>query len=139
MVPSEGGSRLYKVEATALDVEGVGMVSLTVGNLNVFTIQNLDPELREIIQTKAKESYLDLILDISQVQVIDSSGIGALVALHGFAKQKGLTLHRCGADPKVAGILRIMKIHRVVRMHASRDSALKACAGDGEGRDSDAI
>ena len=69
------------------------MVTLTEGNLNHFTITTVDPEIREVIQIKAKESYQDLILDISQVEIIDSAGVGALVALSGYAKQSGLTLH----------------------------------------------
>lgn len=128
MVPSEGSSRVYEVEITSLDVEGVCMVTLTVDNLNHFTIQTVDPELREVIQIKAKESYQNLILDISKVEIIDSAGVGAFVALRGFAQKNGLTLHLCAADPKVARILRMMQIHKVLPFHVSKEAALKACS-----------
>jgi len=128
MAPSQKGSRVFQAEVTALDVEGVTLVHLTEANLNHFTIQTVSPTLREVIQAKTKESYQDLILDISQVEIIDSAGVGSLVALNGFAKQNGLALHLCGADPKVARILRIMQIHRVMPFHTSKEVALKACA-----------
>lgn len=132
MVPENGESRVLEEEATTLGVAGAAMVTLTEGNLNHFTIQAVSPELRAIILAKAAESCQHLILDISEVKIIDSSGVGALVAMHGFAKQNGMTLHLCGADPKVARILRIMQLHRVMSMHATKDSALQACAEGGD-------
>ncbi|MHC5062558.1 MAG: STAS domain-containing protein [Planctomycetota bacterium] len=120
-------SKAYEVQVTDLDVQGVACVCLTESNLNHFSMQAIDPDIRQIIAIKAGESYSDMIIDISKVEIVDSSGVGLFVSLHNMAGQLGVKLHICGADPKVARIMRIMQLHRVIPFHASMEAAMKAC------------
>jgi anti-sigma B factor antagonist len=68
-----------------------------------------------------------VILDLSAVDFVDSSGLGAIVAA---MKQLGGTrrLELAGLTPAVAKVFRLTRMDTVFRLHASLDDALAAPA-----------
>lgn len=66
-----------------------------------------------------------LVLDLGQVKMIDSSGLGALVSVLKSLNGKG-AIHVAAANPSVLGVFKLTRLDRVFPMHESVDAALAA-------------
>lgn len=75
-------------------------------------LQNLKPDLA----TMAGERNSILILDLSQVEYADSSGIGVLLYLDGVAQEAGSVLRIAGATRRVQEILHITHTDKILKM-----------------------
>lgn len=52
-------------------------------------------------------------VDLSQTAVVDSSGLGALVALHKTASSRGGALRLLNPNPAILQILELTRMHRI--------------------------
>ncbi len=66
------------------------------------------------------------VLDLSQVQYIDSGGLGALVAVLTSARAAGGDLRLTGMNERVARVLKTTRLDRVFRTHSSVEVAVNA-------------
>lgn len=82
-------------------VEGVKVIHVG-GELDVYTA----PELKEIL-AEAVEGRDRFVLDLSQVQFIDSTGLGVLVASQKQAQASSSDFHLVLDDPYLLKIFRI--------------------------------
>jgi|SRR5579859_1209861 len=67
-----------------------------------------------------------IVLDLSQVQYIDSGGLGALVAVLTSARAAGGDLRLTGMNERVSRVLKITRLDRVFRTHSSVELAVNA-------------
>ena len=67
-----------------------------------------------------------VILDLSDIQFIDSSGIGALVRLHASAKAGSSILKFCSPSPFVLQVLHFTHLHRIFEIHESEADAVSS-------------
>jgi anti-sigma B factor antagonist len=65
-----------------------------------------------------------LVLDLTEVEFVDSSGLGALVGAHQRASLQGSTLILAGLHPRVAKVLRITKLNKVFSVADSVEEAM---------------
>lgn len=99
------------------------------GNLLVITVG--EPRIDAAIAIKFKEKVRELtgdspervLLDMGQVEFLDSSGLGALVAA---MKQLGAgrALELAQLSPAVQKVFRLTRMDSVFRVHASVDDAV---------------
>ncbi len=84
------------------------------------------PDLKETIILKIAEGHSKMILDLSKVTDIDSSGLGAL--LFGKRQANGIEgeLKLVGASESVQNMIRIAQLSRVFEIHNSIEEALAA-------------
>jgi anti-sigma B factor antagonist len=68
-----------------------------------------------------------IILDLSQVVFIDSSGLGAILSILK-RMPKGTDLVICGATEPVMSMFKLTRLDRVLTMRATVDEALNALA-----------
>ena len=66
------------------------------------------------------------VLDLSQVQYIDSGGLGALVAVLTSARAAGGDLRLTGMNERVSRVLKTTRLDRVFRTHSSVELAVNA-------------
>ncbi|MEW5976628.1 MAG: STAS domain-containing protein [Acidobacteriota bacterium] len=88
--------------------------SMDTGALTYF---DQVPQFRQVPQ--------DVILDLSQVDFMDSAGLGALVALIRKHKEAGRRCMLAAPSPLVARILKLTAIHVLTPVVASLDEALR--------------
>ncbi|MBY0514887.1 MAG: STAS domain-containing protein, partial [Gemmataceae bacterium] len=69
-----------------------------------------------------------LVLDLSRVQFVDSSGCGALIAGNRKFHEAGGELRLCNPTTAVKTVLVIARLNRVLNLHDSREHALAAFA-----------
>jgi anti-anti-sigma factor len=68
----------------------------------------------------------NVLLDLHQVDFMDSTGIGALVALQRQVKTMGGELMLCSPSKSVETIFRLMRFQRIMKVFPSREEAMAA-------------
>jgi anti-sigma B factor antagonist len=102
---------------------GVSVVSL-VGELDLSTIPSVESRLFDQLRTQS-----GVIVDLTGLSFIDSSGIGLLIkAFHATDEER--TLHTVIAEgSQVERVLRLVGIHRELPVVSERSRALEALNG----------
>jgi anti-sigma B factor antagonist len=72
------------------------------------------PELRSMIDTLVSEKRLSITVDLSALRLIDSSGVGAIVALYKRAKAQGGRVTVTGLRDQPLAIFRLLRLDRVL-------------------------
>jgi anti-sigma B factor antagonist len=84
------------------------------------------PAFRDFVSKTVSGRRPTLVVDLSNVEFMDSSGLGALVAGLKATRQAGGDLRIAAPNPQVEMVLQLTKLDRVLRPHASVDGAVDA-------------
>ncbi len=82
------------------------------------------PELRSSIKNELKPGMNRMIIDLSEVQYMDSSGLATLVEAMRLAKKDSITLHLASMTEKVRAIFEIARLDAFFSIKDSREEAL---------------
>jgi anti-sigma B factor antagonist len=83
-------------------------------------------ELVNVVSELAKEKKLDLLINLSSVKWISSTGLGFLVsAISRFAKEGG-TLKLCHPNDRVLGILQVTRLNMIFDVFPNEEEALRS-------------
>jgi anti-sigma B factor antagonist len=58
----------------------------------------------------------ELVVDMSRVEALDAVGLGVLMGAHRLATSSGRSLVLTDCPPRIARLLRAIRLHRVLRM-----------------------
>jgi anti-sigma B factor antagonist len=94
-------SRIDNGDATVLKVEGV---------LDAVTA----PDARPIVDQVINDQRIDVTVDVSQLRLIDSSGVGVIVSLYKRAKSYGGTVKVSGLKNQPLTIFKLLRLDRVL-------------------------
>jgi anti-sigma B factor antagonist len=83
------------------------------------------PDARKQI-LQCLDSGRSLLVDLSAVTYIDSSGIASLVEGFQSAKKRGLKFGLVGVSPAAMGVLQLARLDMVFPIHASAEERLRA-------------
>jgi anti-sigma B factor antagonist len=100
-----------------LDVSG----RITLGEGNVM--------LREIVRDLADKGTTRIVLNLSEVTYIDSSGVGELVRTHTTVQNKGGQLKLANLNNRVHELLEMTRLSAVFDIHKDEASALTSFRG----------
>jgi anti-anti-sigma factor len=67
-----------------------------------------------------------MVIDLAEVTLLASMGLGMLVTMHKEAAANGGKLAICGLRPEIQQLLKITHLERVLKIHDDRVAALKA-------------
>jgi anti-sigma B factor antagonist len=111
---------MIKTEITANSVTLIApkMSNLTAANANGF---------RQKVLELVDVGHNLLVIDLTEVSAVDSSGIGALLGLLKRIGHRG-ELALCGLSEGVMQSFRITRMDRVFRIHADSHRAIQAMA-----------
>lgn len=82
--------------------------------------------LREKVKSLIAAGNKKLILNMSNVTLIDSSGLGALVAAHSTAKSGGASLRLCNLGTKFNELLQITKLLTIFEVCSTEADAVRS-------------
>ena len=82
--------------------------------------------LREKVKSLLGQGKKKLILDLKNVTGIDSSGLGALVAVHSSAKSDGATLRLCNLGSRTNELLQMTRLLTVFEVSNSEAEAVSS-------------
>ena len=104
----------------------IGQVAVVApeGRLDAATA----PNLKDLLKGLVARGESRIVLDMSGVDFVDSSGLGVLVASLKTAESAGGDLRLASMSPGVRGIFELIKLHLVFRIFDDREGALKSWA-----------
>ena len=105
-------------DVAVLDISG----RITLGEGNIV--------LRDIIRELADKGNKKIVLNLGEVQYIDSSGIGELVKTHTTIRNQGGQLRLVNLNKRVDDLLQMTKLSAVFDIERDEASAIKSLRGD---------
>ena len=99
--------------------DGVAVLCLD-GRLNMVSA----PQLKDAVARTVQHGRTKVVVDLSAVGFMDSSGLGALIAGLKRARQDGGDLRLAGVTQQVSTVLALTNLDRVLRAHPSVQEAL---------------
>ncbi|MCU0571706.1 MAG: STAS domain-containing protein [Syntrophobacteraceae bacterium] len=78
------------------------------GALTVALAQELRSQIRNVLS----EGVSHVVFDLSGTEVVDSSGIGLLIATHNSLKKTGGSLRVVGVSPEIKNLFKAMRLDR---------------------------
>ncbi|MGR7001300.1 STAS domain-containing protein [Yinghuangia aomiensis] len=85
------------------------------GALDVHTAA----DVRQRVHTAVDRGAGDFVLDVSEVEILDATGLGLLVAIHRRAGRRERRFVLRGVTPPVHRILVITKLHRILALEGA--------------------
>ncbi|BBK35917.1 hypothetical protein STAQ_09950 [Allostella sp. ATCC 35155] len=84
------------------------------GEIDPMQMSDIRPRLERL----ANEATGDVLVDLSQTELLDSSGIGALVFLYKRLAARGCRLMLAGVGGQPLDLLRMLRLDRIIPMQA---------------------
>jgi len=100
--------------------QGEALIYKLRGSLDLAT----SPSVRAALVEAASEGRHDIIVDLTQLEFIDSTGLGALIGAHRRALEHGGKVRLVVADGPIARLLNITGLIRVFPVYHTLDDAL---------------
>ena len=105
------------------DHDGVAVVSVS-GEVDVYTA----PQLRSALDEQISVGRTRLVVDMSEVGFVDSTGLGVLVGRLKLVRAHGGWLRLVCTDERTLRVFNITGLDKVFSIHETVDSALEAPA-----------
>lgn len=122
---ANGNPLTVRIEPAA---DGAAVIAL-VGELDLSTIPRVESRLFRMV------SRGPVVLDLSRLSFIDSSGIGVLIQAFRSTDGSGRMHTVIATGTQVERVLRLAGIDRALPIFLDREAALEAFPGDGGPRD----
>lgn len=112
-----------------IQIRQAGKISLVEvgGRLTSFEGQ----AFREAIQQLLRAGNIDIVLNLTALEYLDSSGIGELVRNYLAVVKKGGAMKVVGLAPKVDEVLKITQLYQVFPEFPDEESALESFPDSG--------
>ena len=102
------------------EVDGVTVLGLS----GRITLGEGSVQLRDAIRDLISEGQKGILLDLGDVNYIDSSGLGELVSAYTTARNQGATLKLLKLTKKVHDLLQLTKLYTVFDIYDDEASAI---------------
>ncbi|HEY4959275.1 MAG TPA: STAS domain-containing protein [Terriglobales bacterium] len=103
-------------------VDGVAIVDIS-GQLR---LGDATGKLRDVVQQLARDGYHKILLNLSGVVHIDSSGIGELMTTYTSLRNQGGELKLMNLTKNVRNLLQVTRLYTVFDVHEDQATALKS-------------
>jgi anti-sigma B factor antagonist len=109
------------MELTVEKVADVTVVEIPVDELDASNSGELKHDIAPIIEANNK-----LVIDLSRLRFVDSSGLGALLSCLRQLTAKGGDLKLYGMQKQVRAVFELVRMHRIFNIYATREEAVQA-------------
>jgi anti-sigma B factor antagonist len=110
------------LKVTNSEVDGVTVLTLD----GRIVLGEETSKLRENVKKLVSEGKKNLVLDMKKVTMIDSSGLGALIAAYSSAKAGGAQLRLCNLGAHSKHLLQTTKLLTVFEVSKTREDAVRS-------------
>lgn len=89
----------------------------------------LSPNLRTLkkqLEQQLRAETTGLVLNLAGAPIMDSAGLGELVAIYASAQRRGIRIALAGLSPAVVELLRLTRLESFFSQHADEASAVAA-------------
>jgi anti-sigma B factor antagonist len=127
--PGKDGAHQYAVQGVSGDEQASFFLEGMDGCMVVFAVGEIDlatsATLREVM-LEALESGRHLVVDLSAVTFLDSTGLGVLIHTQKRIAATHKSMSLVGPTGMIAKVLRITRIDEAIPVHPNLDKALGA-------------
>ena len=99
----------------------VAVATIPVDELDAANSGELKNEIAPILDDNKK-----MVVDLSRLRFIDSSGMGAMLSCLRRVSSKGGDLKLCGMSKQVRAAFELVRMHRIFDILATREEAVQA-------------
>jgi anti-sigma B factor antagonist len=99
----------------------VAVAALAVEELDAGNVGEFKRDIAPLLDANAK-----LVLDLSRLRFVDSSGLGAFISCLRKLNAKGGDLKLCGMSKQVRAVFELVRMHRVFEILGTREEAIRA-------------
>jgi anti-sigma B factor antagonist len=107
-----------------LTVDRAGDVAVVMLPVEELTAGSSRDFKRDI--TPSLDIHPKMVLDLSRLQYVDSSGLGVFIWCLRRANANGGDLKFCGVTDRVRATLELVRLNRVLDLYPTRDEAIQA-------------
>jgi len=100
-------------------------VALHAKYLNYDVSDGLRAALQEAIQTRLDSTQKSFVLDLTEVSIVDSCGVGLMIWMHRLVEDAGGALYICGVSHFLQKMLRMMQLDRYFRVLPNEEEAAR--------------
>ena len=107
-----------------LAVEKVGdvaIVTVPMEELDAVTTPEFKRDIVPVLEANAK-----VVLDLSRLRFLDSSGLGAFLFCHRQASARGGAVKLCRMSSQVRAVIELVRLHRMLDLLDTREEAVQA-------------
>jgi anti-anti-sigma factor len=115
-------SETTAVDPVAIETSGSAVVARV--NLKLFDDKNLKRMNEMIDEAAAQPGVVNVVLDLSRVQIVPSLGLGALVQLSKKCKARQQRLRLAAVQPQVRETMAITKLNRILTLEDTVEAAM---------------
>ena len=102
-------------------VGDVAVAAVPVEELDASNAGEFKRDIAPLLETHTK-----IVLDLSRVRFVDSSGLGAFISCLRKLNAKGGDLKLSGMSKQVRAVFELVRMHRVFDILATKDEAVRA-------------
>ena len=108
----------------AVDKMGdVAIAELPVEELDASNAGELKRDIAPVLEANTK-----LVVDVSRLRFVDSSGLGAFLSCLRHVNAKGGDLKLCGMSKPVRTVFELVRLHRIFDILGTQEEAVRAFA-----------
>jgi anti-sigma B factor antagonist len=103
------------------NLDGVAVAAVPVDELDASNSTEFKRDITPVLQSQTK-----LVLDLSQLRFVDSSGLGAMLSCLRQLSAKGGDLKLCAMSKQVRALFELVRMHRIFDIYPSKEEAVRA-------------
>ncbi len=120
------GKKSQGLSVTTLDDDKTVIISFNDRSLNFYVTDSLKESLKETINSKIDEGFEHFVLNLQNVKIIDSCGVGLIIVANNVTAARGGKLYLCNIKPFIIKIFDIMRISKHLSIFGTEEEALEA-------------
>ncbi len=109
------------MEITVDKIESVAVAAVPVDELDASNAAEFKRDIAPVLQANSK-----LVLDLSRLRFVDSSGLGAMLSCLRQLSAKSGDLKLCGMSKQVRALFELVRMHRIFDIYGTKEEAVKA-------------
>ena len=99
----------------------VAVAEVPVDELDASNAPEFKRDIAPVLQANTK-----LVLDLSRLRFVDSSGLGAMLSCLRQLTAKSGDLKLCGMSKQVRALFELVRMHRIFDIYGTREEAVRA-------------
>jgi anti-sigma B factor antagonist len=109
------------MEIAVDNIDSVAVATMPVDELDASNAEEFKRDIAPVLQANTK-----LVLDLSRLRFVDSSGLGAMLSCLRQLSAKSGDLKLCGMSKQVRGLFELVRMHRIFDIYGTKEEAVNA-------------
>lgn len=124
------GKKSEGLSVTVLRDDRTCLIKFNDRSLNFYVTDSLKESLKETVAARIEEGIEHFVLDLDNVKIIDSCGVGLIIVANNVTSAKQAKLYLANAKPFIVKIFDIMRISKHLAIFDTEEQALEAIKGN---------